>query len=443
MKRSLSIAQIGVGLCLFLWMGSCKKKAPDNPGFQPYDASKPVQVSSFFPDSGGIATQVILNGSNFGTEASELKVYFNKKRATVIKTIGSLAYVLVPKLPGDTCMVSVAIGKDSLVYKTPFYYRAKIQVSTISGTPFSPGATTDGTLVAARFSNPFYIAVDQEKNILVGEWKARARLISEARNSVITLLNTTSSGEMMSGTVDRDGTFFFPMNQAPYYYEFNPNNQWLARRITPSKIGGDFDFNGKYSFAFNELDSLLYTINTQGDLIKINTKTRSGSVVAKGILRDKVSGVIQVYLKFHPIQKNMLYFVNPSSMNPVDGPIPGTDKIYRMDMNTKIIEDYAGTGVKGHEDGPKEFAKFNNPCQIVFDADGNLYVGDTDNFCVRKITPEGIVSTVAGIPKMSGYLDGPPDMALFNRFWGMQMDPDGTLYIADYYNRAVRKLTIE
>lgn len=432
-----------LGLML-IGLANCKKKEVDGAqNFAPYDPSKPVGLTNFFPDSGGIATQVILKGSNFGTDPSELRVYFNKKSAKVIRTIGDLAYVLVPKLPGDTCTVSVAIGKDSLTYGNAFYYKAKIQVSTISGTPFSPAATTDGTLVDARFSNPFYLAVDQEKNILVGEWKARARLVSEERNSVITLLNTTSSGEMMSGTVNNDGTFFFPMNQAPYYYEFNPNNQWLARRITPAKAGGDFDFNGKYSFAINPLDSMIYTITTKGDLLKINPKTRVATLVATGILRDRVSGVIQVYLKFHPIDKNMLYFVNPSSMAPQDGPIPGTDKIYRMDMRTLVVEEYAGSGVKGHEDGPKEFAKFNNPCQIVFDADGNLYVGDTDNFCVRKITPEGIVSTVAGIPKISGYLDGPPDIALFNRFWGMQMDPDGTLYIADYYNRAVRKLTIE
>jgi len=443
MKKGRILLQLGFAVCCLVVATACRKNQNKESVFEPYDPSKPVQLTNFFPDSGGIATQVILKGMNMGTEAADLRVYFNKKRATVIRVIGDLAYVITPKLPGDTCVISVAIGKDSSVYGHLFHYKPRIQVSTITGTPHSPAATTDGTLVDARFANPYYLAVDQEKNILVGEWKARARLISEERNSVVTLLNTTSSGEMVSGTVNTEGTFFFPMNQAPYYYEFNPNNQWLARRITPAKTGGSFDFNGKYSFAFNDLDSMLYTINTNGDLLKINPKTRVATLLKSGILRDRVSGLIQVYLKFHPIDKHMLYFVNPSSMNPADGPIPGTDKIYRMDMRTMIVEDYAGTGVKGHEDGAKEFARFNNPCQIVFDVDGNLYVGDTDNYCVRKITPEGIVSTVAGTPGVSGYLDGPPDIALFNRFWGMQMDPDGTLYIADYYNRAIRKLTIE
>jgi len=392
-----------------------------------------------------MSKQVIIKGENFGVDASLMKVYFNKKQAKVVKTIGELAYVLAPRLPGDTCTVTVVMGKDSLTYSSKFYYKARVQVSTISGTPHEAANVVDGTLVEARFNNPWYIAVDGEKNILVGEWRARARMLNEERNSVITLLNTTTGGEMASGCTDIEGkTFYFPMNGAPYYYEFDPEKQLLARRINPTLREGDvFNFNNKYSLAMNELDGMLYTITTEGKLIKINPKTREASLVKSDILKDVVQGVLQVYLAFHPIDKHMLYIVNPSSMQPQDGPIPGTDKIYRMDMRNLVIEEYAGTGIKGHADGPKELAQFSNPCQISFDQDGNLYVGDTDNYCVRRISPEGVVSTIAGIPRVSGYLDGDPDVALFNRFWGMKIDPDGTLYIADYYNRAIRKLTIQ
>jgi hypothetical protein len=188
---------------------------------------------------------------------------------------------------------------------------------------------------------------------------------------------------------------------------------------------------------------MIYTITTRGELVKINPKTKVASLVKKDILRDRIETKLQVYLAFHPIDKNILYFVNPSSMNPNDGPIVGTDKIYTIDMRTLEIEEFAGSGVKGHTDGLKEMAEFNNPCQICFDKDGNLYVGDTDNYCVRRISTDGIVSTIAGIPGTSGYLDGDPEIALFNRFWGMKIDEEGTLYITDYYNHAIRKLTIQ
>lgn len=441
MKKNLSLfisfILIGLNACT---SDDAKEKYPE----RPYDPAKPLELTEFLPETGGMASQVIIKGSNFGTDPSKLKVYFNKKPAKVVKTIGDLAYVITPRLPGDTCVISVAIGDDSLHYEKPFYYKTLVRVSTISGVP-SEKQTVDGTLVEARFDNPFYLVVDREKNIIVGEWKARARLISEERNSVVTLMNVSTSGEMMSGCTDyKNEVIYFPMNGMPYYYEFDPEQQWTPRRINPTIFPGDeIDLSGKYSFVSSEIDSMLYTITTKGELVRINPKTRVASLVKKGILKDRIQTTLQVYLAFHPVDKHMLYFVNPSSMAPQDGPIVGTDRIYKINMRTLEIEDFAGSGVKGHLDGPKELAEFNNPCQICFDQDGNLYVGDTDNFCVRRISTDGIVSTIAGIPGKSGYLDGDPDEALFNRFWGMKIDTDGTLYIADYYNRAIRKLTIQ
>ncbi|MDD4591302.1 MAG: IPT/TIG domain-containing protein [Parabacteroides sp.] len=433
----ISFILVGLNACS---SDDTKEKYPEIP----HDPAKALQLTEFLPETGGMASQVIIKGSNFGTDPTKLKVYFNQKPAKVVKTIGNLAYVITPRLPGDTCVISVAIGDDSLHYEKPFYYKTLVRVSTISGVP-SEKQTVDGTLVEARFDNPFYLVVDKEKNILVGEWKARARLISEERNSVVTLMNVSTSGEMMSGCTDyKNETIYFPMNGMPYYYEFDPEQQWTPRRINPTIFPGDeIDLSGKYSFISSEIDSMLYTITTKGELVKINPKTRVASLIKKGILKDRIQTTLQVYLAFHPVDKHMLYFVNPSSMAPQDGPIVGTDRIYRINMRTLEIEDFAGSGVKGHLDGPKELAEFNNPCQICFDQDGNLYVGDTDNFCVRRISTDGIVSTIAGIPGKRGYLDGDPDEALFDRFWGMKIDPDGTLYIADYYNRAIRKLTIQ
>lgn len=440
MKKSL------LPLIVFILLGlsACSDRKEDGFSGLPYDPSKPILLTDFIPETGGMAQQVILKGSNFGTDPSMLKVYFNKKEAKVIKTIGDLVYVITPRLPGDTCIISIVIGKDSLCYEKPFYYQTLVKVSTITGSP-EEKATIDGSLVEARLDRPFYLVVDKEKNILVGEWKARARLVSEERNSVVTLMNVSTSGEMMSGCTDyKNEVAYFPMNGMPYYYEFDPDQQWTPRRINPTVYPADsFDFSGKYSFACCELDSMLYTITTNGELVKINPKTRVASLVKKGILKEAIQSKLQVYLVFHPIEKHMLYFVNPSSMAPQDGPIVGTDRIYRMNMRTLEYETFAGSGVKGHLDGRKELAEFNNPCQICFDQDGNLYVGDTDNYCVRKISPDGIVTTIAGIPGKSGYLDGDPEEALFNRFWGMKIDPDGTLYIADYYNAVIRKLTIQ
>lgn len=73
----------------------------------------------------------------------------------------------------------------------------------------------------------------------------------------------------------------------------------------------------------------------------------------------------------------------------------------------------------------------------------NLYIADSGNHCIRKVTPEGVVSTVIGNPNSSGYKDGTPEIALFTEPWGLAIDSEGTIYIGDKDNRCVRKLSIE
>jgi hypothetical protein len=449
--KAISVLFSGIA-CAVLFFFSCSNDHTDDNLLKPHDPSMPIILTSFAPDSGGIAEQVILEGANFGTDEEKLKVYFNRKEAKVISTVGNLAYVVAPRLPGDTCVISVVIGDDSLEYEHPFYYKTRVSVSTIAGTPFEDEANVDGSLVESRFSRPYYIAVDKEKNIFVGQYPNsssgslhRVRMINEEKNTVTTLLQYSSGGYILSGTCTPSSqTIYFPLDGSAQYYEFDPEKQWAPRRITPTKKADsdDFDLERKYCLAVCPADNMLYTITTQGELVKIDPGTHEAELVMKDILKDRVS-YLQAYLTFDPSDPNMLYFVNPSSLNPADGVIPGTDKVYRIDLRRKIVEDYAGSGVKGYLDGPSALAQFNNPCQICFDKDGTIYIGDTDNYCVRKISPDGVVSTVVGLPGEGGYLDGDPDIAMFDRFWGMYIDEDGTLYIADYYNKCIRKLTIE
>lgn len=416
-----------------------------------YNPNEPLKLLSFFPDSGGLAEQVILKGANFGSDKDELRVYFNKKKAYVINAMGDVAYVVAPRLPGDTCIVSVVIGKDSLQYEKPFYYKSQIQISTIAGNNFAEEGHEDGTLVEARFARPYYIAVDKEKNIFVGQYPSSIsgtiRMINEEKNLVMTVYKSSAWEWVVSGTCSpTTQTIYFPIAGNMQYIELDPKKEWGPRRITPRlKAGQTFDINHlkeKYGFAVSPDDDMIYTITKAGELIKINPKTHEAELVMNGILKDRLEGNVQAYLVFDPRNPHMLYFTNPSSMVPWDGPIPGTDRIYRIDLRNNIMTPYAGSGTKGYLDGPANLAQFNNPCQICFDKDGILYVADTDNYCVRKISADGIVSTVLGIPGKDGYMDGSPENAEIGRIWGMYIDDEGTLYIADYYHKCVRKLTI-
>jgi DNA-binding beta-propeller fold protein YncE len=89
-----------------------------------------------------------------------------------------------------------------------------------------------------------------------------------------------------------------------------------------------------------------------------------------------------------------------------------------------------------------EVSQFRNPSQIYSDADGNIYVADCSNHCIRRITPEKMVETVLGMPGTAGWRDGGKAEALFNLPRGLGISKDGSIYVADLGNARVRKLSI-
>ena len=103
------------------------------------------------------------------------------------------------------------------------------------------------------------------------------------------------------------------------------------------------------------------------------------------------------------------------------------------------VTTFAG-GSEGFADGLTTSASFNTPSGLALDADGNLYVADTGNNRIRKITREGQVSTVAG-DGTAGYRDGPVSQAQFNGPIGITVDARGVIYVADAYNDRIRSIT--
>jgi len=90
-------------------------------------------------------------------------------------------------------------------------------------------------------------------------------------------------------------------------------------------------------------------------------------------------------------------------------------------------------------DGDSSVARFHEPTGIVLDETGNLYVTDTGNHRIRKVTREGEVSTLAGGER--GYADGLGSAARFDLPTGITMDAEGNLYVADTFNHRIRKIT--
>lgn len=116
-----------------------------------------------------------------------------------------------------------------------------------------------------------------------------------------------------------------------------------------------------------------------------------------------------------------------------------------------IVTTLAGTGDAGHADGEGSGAQFAlyDPQQpwkkgsICVDNNLNVYVGDVANQCIRKITPDGTVSTLAGRPGVGGHVDGTGLAARLQAFYGMDCDTEGNLYLTDVFQSTLRKVTPE
>jgi sugar lactone lactonase YvrE len=112
--------------------------------------------------------------------------------------------------------------------------------------------------------------------------------------------------------------------------------------------------------------------------------------------------------------------------------------VYSQAYTFSTLAGYAGNG---SADGVGTDAQFYKPQGIAVDTNGNIYVADTENCIIRKITPPGVVTTIAGFARHSGSDDGTNSSARFNSPYGVAVDLAGNVYVADTFNCTIRKMT--
>ena len=106
-----------------------------------------------------------------------------------------------------------------------------------------------------------------------------------------------------------------------------------------------------------------------------------------------------------------------------------------------IVSTYAGKGSPGSNNGKLSEAEFNGSAGMCFDKSGNIYVADWNNNCIRKISSLGIVSTYAGTI-IAGYKDGSAATAQFNQPMNVCADDSGNIFVSDFGNHLIRKVSL-
>jgi hypothetical protein len=123
-------------------------------------------------------------------------------------------------------------------------------------------------------------------------------------------------------------------------------------------------------------------------------------------------------------------------------PIEGNDEIRKITPSGVVTTLAGSAGQIGSSDGTGSAARFNNAEGVAVDSAGNVYVADTYNYEIRKISPSGVVTTLAGTAGQIGSSDGAGSAARFYEPFGVAVDSAGNVYVADHGNAVIRKISV-
>lgn len=185
---------------------------------------------------------------------------------------------------------------------------------------------------------------------------------------------------------------------------------------------------------FLDLDSSgnIYVADSGNHRIRKITPTGVVTTIAGGNTDGFLDGVGTAALFYYPegiaVDAAGIIYVSDA----------GNQRIRKISLDNTVTT-IAGNGNFGYVDGVGTAAEFKTPSGIDIDSAGNLYVAEKQNHCIRKITPSGVVTTVAG-NGTSGYLDGVGTAAKFNVTFDVKVDGLGNLYVVDASNNRIRKI---
>jgi DNA-binding beta-propeller fold protein YncE len=278
-------------------------------------------------------------------------------------------------------------------------------VSTLAGTPGVQGST-NGTGAAALFNSPNQLAVDASGNVYV----------ADSGNNVIRMITSGGVVSTYAGTAGVSGS-----SNSPGALFNSPKGVAVYQPVVPGPVT---------LYVADSGNNTIREISSSGQVT-----TLAGSAGVSGS-NDGTGSAAQ--------------FAGPGSLivDPATGNIyvadTYNDTIRRITSGAVVTTIAGSVGGYGSNDGTGAAAQFNEPTSVALDAGAvHLYVSDTNNQTIRQITTSGdVVTTIAGSAGNVGATNGTGSAARFEYPTGVAIDPSGNLYVADSVNYLVRKISM-
>lgn len=297
---------------------------------------------------------------------------------------------------------------------------------------------TDGTGSNVTFNNPTAVALSSDGNLYVGD----ANLVRQVTPAgVVSTYATLGTSVGIQGiAIDSNGNI--------YVSEFS-NRIWKISNTTPPTIAV---FAGNGSPGLSDVSPVTFNspkglaLDPSGNLYVADSGNHAIRKISPlGVVSTVVSTVAGTGIAGHVdgTVANATFSFPAGVVADTSGNVYVADtvnnRIRKISTTTGNVTTVAGSGAQGADDGTGVAASFNNPQGLTINGKGNIIVVDTGNHEIRTVTPLGVVTTLAGYGS-SGLANAVGLNAKFNAPMGIAVGPDGTFYIADNGNRMIRLL---
>lgn len=285
--------------------------------------------------------------------------------------------------------------------------------------------------------------VDSVGNAFVGDIIFEQSYIIENGVPVFTSIPVTTVEDIQSyhytiEVTDVDGTpLTLTAPTLPSWLDFSAGD-------VVSTVAGDQSLFGNENGPISEASFLApgaMTIDAQGN---IYVSDRNANIIRKISVDGFVTTLAGSSYGYLDGPGATAQFRSPSGLGvDADGNVYVADQVNRRIRKitpTGAVSTLAGTGEHGTSDGAGDVATFRSPIDLAVDDDGNVYVVDTYSYKIRKITPAGVVSTLAGDGQI-GSTDGPGASARFNVPIAIDVDQHGNIYVGESAGHKIRKIT--
>lgn len=328
---------------------------------------------------------------------------------------------------------------------------AQESVRTVAGRPMQPGAV-DGIGPAGRFSDPAGLAVDAAGTLYVADSANHCVRRLGADGRVTTLLGKageagSADGPAASARLDSPSAVAIGPDGALYVSDTGNHTVRKFQRgmlTTLAGVAGEAGpTNGVARVArFNT--PLGLAVDSTGEVFVADSANHSiRAVTPDGTVRTLAGANEQWGAADGAGEAARFYGPVGVTLAPGGGLVVSDSLNHALRHVTPagVVTTRAGRlGVEGCVDGPAETALFCLPAEARFDARGNLYVVDAFPHLVRKVDPQGRVSTVAGRRGEDGAADGVNGVGRFFNPYGLAIRPNGAVVVADTYNATVREV---